>query len=431
MPSFPARPRALFALLLLAAAPACTASDDDAGTGDESDLRIKPKDGETLARLTVATPSGWTLPVNASEDATVSYRGVQQPLNAPQRLPEGDGSLLFRGKFDVQVTAGNVKLEKGKLKTVELGAMKPTFVPATESSSTLRRDFGPTPSLTVHYTAPGLAEAQVFGQSRANPAFWNGAPQRPLLAPPGDYRFSWGMPILTDVKKTLGSGENATVDLAPSDKRATIVVKKPAARELPDVPAVRCHLPARTFLVHRRAENTNGVWGEPPSYDQNQTSPQDLPLQPGSNHYGSSEQITSWAALPLKNDTTVKVFPFAASEGANHYELVVNNVATPLALKPGDTKTVQLERLDVDDVEVTKETGETYMVKGTWQLFRQGANNAWLPITVRQDCSTGAGAQTSFPTNSGLDVLPGTYRLVISYATAEGTKTQDHTVSVP
>ena len=83
------------------------------------------------------------------------------------------------------------------------------------------------------------------------------------------------------------------------------------------------------------------------------------------------------------------------------------------------------------DVEITKETGETYTTKGTWQLYRQGPNATWLPITIRQDCSNGGGAATSFPTNSGLDVLPGTYRLVISYTTGEGAKTQEHTVSVP
>jgi hypothetical protein len=133
----------------------------------------------------------------------------------------------------------------------------------------------------------------------------------------------------------------------------------------------------------------------------------------------------------MKDDTTIKVFPFAASEGANHYEIVVNNVPVPLQLGPGDTKTIKLERLDVDDVEVTKENGETYMVRGTWQLYRQGPNNAWLPITIKQDCSNGAGQAASFPTNAGLDVLPGTYRLVISYTTGEGPKTQEQTVTVP
>ncbi len=419
------RSSSLALVAVLAAVPACAAVSDDAAQ-HEDDYRVVPTDGETLARLKVLPPSGWTLPVNPNEDAVLVYRSGGTQLGGMSRLPEGDGTLLVGSKFDVQLNAGNVKLTKGATTIYTLGSLEPKWDP-----NALTSDFGPKPSLAVFYTAPGAAEAKVYGQSRANPAFWNGAPQKPLLAPAGDYRFSWTLPILSDVKETLSDGEKASVSLSPADRRATIVVKKPVARELPDVPAVRCHLPARTFLVHRRAENANGVWGEPPSYDQNQTSPQDLPLQPGSNHYGSSEQITSWAALPLKNDTTVKVFPFAASEGANHYELVVNNVAMPLALKPGDTKTVQLERLDVDDVEITKETGETYMAKGTWTLHRQGPNNTWLPVTVRQDCSTGAGAQASFPTNSGLDVLPGTYRLVISYTTGEGARTQEHTVSVP
>jgi hypothetical protein len=71
------------------------------------------------------------------------------------------------------------------------------------------------------------------------------------------------------------------------------------------------------------------------------------------------------------------------------------------------------------------------MAHGSWQLYRQGPNGSWLPITMRQDCSNGAGQQIAFPTNSGVDVLPGTYRLVISYTTGEGPKTQEQVVTVP
>jgi hypothetical protein len=97
---------------------------------------------------------------------------------------------------------------------------------------------------------------------------------------------------------------------------------------------------------------------------------------------------------------------------------------------------VQLERLDVDDVEVEKEDGTTYKVNGSWQVWRQGPNASWIPVTQRtgqySDCSgTGGAVAATYRTNTGIDVLAGTYRIVVSYSTAEGAKTQDFTVSVP
>lgn len=428
-------------LLLLLAAPACTSSDAEDSTGDESDLRVKPKDGETLAQLVVTTPPGWTLSTNPADDGSATYRGAgvttDLKLNTPARLNANatPTPITFSGKFDYPFTATNVTLTKGKTTTLALGSLKPTYVPASDPTSTLWRDFGPRPHLTVGFTAPGAtAEVAVIG-GLTFPAFWAGAPQKALLAPPGAYRFSWNLPILDDVKRTLGDGENATVSLAPPDRRATIIVKKPASRELPDVtfPGSWCHAPTSTFLVQRNADNSSLTLGEPTSWDQN-AAVRSLPAKPileGGTQYSAAEKIASWAALAMKDDTTVKVFPFAASEGTAHYELVVNGVPTIVDLKPGDTKTFQLERLDVDDVEVTKEDGSTYTVRGTWKLFRQGPNNSWIPVTHRTDCSTGPGAQVAFSTNAGLDVLPGTYRLVFSYTTAEGAKTQEQIVTVP
>jgi hypothetical protein len=416
-------------LALLASTAACTAGSGDDAESSEDAYKVKPTDGEDLARLLVATPSGWTLPVNPADDATVTYRNAGFVLNTTQRLNFGEGVLAVASKFDVTLNAGNVPLATGTTTTYKLGSIEPKY-----DAAKLARDFGPAPALNVFYAAPGNQEAQVYGQSRAHAAtFWSGAPARPLLAPAGDYRFSWSLPILDDKTKALKDGEKASVTLTPPERRATIVVKKPAARELPDIPTPQCHLPTQTFVVHRRVANDAGQYGEPASYDQRNTSfNANQAIIGGYTHYANAyDQATSWAALPMKADTTLKVFPFAASEGTNHYEVVVSNVAMPLSLKPGDTKTIQLERLDVDDVEVTKETGEVYNVKGNWELYREGPNASWVPVTFRADCSNSAGTQISFPTGTGLDVLPGKYRLVIRYTTGEGPKQQDITVSVP
>ena len=416
----------------LASLVACTAVSTDDSESTDEDLHLKPKDGENLGRLQVTTPAGWALPVNPSDDATSTYRNANVALNTQARLTEGTGIVTITSKFDTALSTSNVNIVKGNTTTFGLGSIKATY----DATSTLKRDFGPTPQLTVFFTPPSGAEAQVYklpvngAAAGGNAPFWAGAPAKAVLAPPGGYRFSFGLPILDDTNKTLAGGENANLALTPSDKRGTIIVKKPA-RDLADA-ALNYHVAAQTQIIQRNRDNAALAYGEVPSYDQRNTpQPANVAIQPGSLTYAPQEGVISWAALPMKDDTTLKVFPFAASEGQMHYELVVSNVAQTIALTPGQTKTIQLERIEVDDVEVTKETGEVYNQRGTWQIFRQGPNNAWIPITARVDASNGAGTQQAYATNTGLDVFAGTYRVIISYTTAEGAKTQDQTVTVP
>ena len=421
---------ALASLVLVAPACSSAASTSDTDSTD-SDLHVKPVDSENLGRVLVSTPAGWVLPVNPQDDATAQYRGTTAPFNVAQRLKEGAGIFTVYSKFDVGLNSSNVNVVKGTQTELALGSIKAAYDP----NATLKRDFGPKPQLKIYYTASGAPEVLAYtlpdGASAGNAAFWAGTPARAALAPPGAYRFSFGLPILADQTKSLANGENATPSLTPTDQRATITIKKPASRDLPDVPVQQCHVAAQSMLVQRSVDNSVGTYGEVPSYDQRLNVGVQGALINGQVVYGSSEGVVAWAGLPLAADTTVKVFPFAASEGAMHYELVVNNVAVPIALTPGATKTIQLERLDIDDVAVTKETGEVYNVKGTWQLFRQGPAASWIPITVRHDCSNGASTAVSYGTGTGVDVLPGTYRVLISYTTAEGAKTQDQTVTVP
>ncbi|HEY8072699.1 MAG TPA: hypothetical protein VIF62_01280 [Labilithrix sp.] len=233
------------------------------------------------------------------------------------------------------------------------------------------------------------------------------------------------------MKLDLAGGANATPSLQPAEKRATIHIKKPSSRDLPNPSLGTCHVGAQEILVQRNRDNSNAQYGEPPSYDQRQTSQPNQPLQDGYVYYGGNEGVVAWSAVPLANDTDVRVFPFTAAQSPMHYELVVSNIPIPLTLNPGDSKTIQLERLDIDDVTVTREDGTTYDVKGSYQLFRQGAAGSWIPITTRTDCSNGGAAQQSWPTATGVDVPAGTYRVLLSYTTAEGAKTQDNTYTVP
>lgn len=425
-------------LLTLGACAGATPSDDASET--EQATKITPKDSENLGKIQVNVPSGWVLPPNPSDDASASYVTTTSETNAltfgsALRIKAASGCVQVHSKFNSPSRTCGVDVVKNQTTTTTLGAIKAVYDPA----ATLAVDFGPVPTFSI-FQKPSAAgaEAKLYDHAPNGylAGFWNGASTRPVLAAPGDYRFAWNLPVLGEVKKTLAQGENATVALVPNDVRATITLKPPSARELPDAPAGACQTKARTFVIQRRADATNGIY-EPPAYDQKiyQAQPASYPNGYVSS-YSTQENVVAYRAVAVSQITSLKVFPFTAGEAPMHYEVVVNNLPATVDVKPGTTSTVQLERLDVDDVEVEKEDGSKYKAKGTWQVWRQGPNATWVPVSQRvgqySDCSGyGAATQANYPTGTGLDVLAGTYRVVVSYSTAEGGKTQDFTVSVP
>jgi hypothetical protein len=428
---------ALVALGILAATNvlACAAIDGDDTSTIEQEKRIKPQDSEALGKITIEAPPGWTLPPNPDQDATAAYESPEEggqaiKLGTTLRLKASTGCVVVRSKLQAPTSLCGVEVKKNKTTTVKLGSLKAAY-----DDKLLATDFGPKPMFRIHHkedvTGGQPEEHEIYAHDERSNflSWWNGTHAQGVLAAPGDYRFAWNLPILGEVKKTLAQGENAQIALVPNDVRGTIVIKAPAARELPNAPTNGCQTKDRTFIVQRRVENG----GEPNPYDQRMV--QANPTKE-SNHIGQNEGIDAWRALAITGTTTLKVFPFTAAEAPKHYDVVVNSLVQTLDVKPGKTSTVQLERLDVDDVEVEREDGSKYNEHGTWKVWRKDANGAWEPLTRRygqySDCSGSAqNIQADFPTGHGIDVLPGDYRIQVDYSTAEGAKKQEFTVSVP
>lgn len=132
-----------------------------------------------------------------------------------------------------------------------------------------------------------------------------------------------------------------------------------------------------------------------------------------------------------------RVFPsFEAYETAvAHYEIVVNNIPVTVETKPGQTLDFQVERIDVDDVEITTETGAKRKVRGSYQLFRQvGASWSQVEIADRKSgCENIMSTNyATFPTQTGIDVPAGSYKVVVTYDTEEqARKSKEYLVSVP
>ncbi len=78
-----------------------------------------------------------------------------------------------------------------------------------------------------------------------------------------------------------------------------------------------------------------------------------------------------------------------------------------------DLNNITVDRLDVNDVAVTRDDGSTFKVRGTWTLNFNGVQVAG-----------------PFNTGTGIDLLPGTYSLSVSYTDLNGPQTKTQTISI-
>lgn len=449
------RTQATVAAVLAASACGVDGAKTESNTelGDAAELgqekRVSPTDEETLGKLTVFAPPGWTLPTNPDSDAKLSFRpdggnSVALQFGTAWRSVATKGCVQVTSKFPSITTLCGVEVRPNTARDVYLGSLKALF--DRSATGNLWVNFGPKALLQIKNvgggSAPDAPLTLIYDEANSNTQnyrdTWSGqAVNRAALAAPGKYVFGFGVPVIPTVEEVLAEGENATLNLGTTDYRATLVLKAPV-RELPDAPITTCQTKERTFLVQRNVDNANGQLGEPHPYDQ-RSYPQNAASYPdGYNSGYDSQNFAPFRPLAVAADTSLKLFPFTPAEAPKRYELVLNNVVMPLELRAGLTTTVQIERIDMDDVTVRREDGSTYQARGTWKLFRQGPNSTWIPLTKRKpaysDCSgstNGATEQLVFPTNSGVDVFPGTYRVVLDYTTGEGAKQKDFTVTVP
>ncbi len=85
----------------------------------------------------------------------------------------------------------------------------------------------------------------------------------------------------------------------------------------------------------------------------------------------------------------------------------------------GGTNTFQLNRLEIDDVEVAQAGGGTTFVKGTVNLARRNADGSFSTLNC------------TFPTHSGMDLPDGTYRVTSRASSPSGVVTSTEDVTFP
>jgi len=435
--------------LSLAATMGCSivSSDEDSDATD-SELRKKPTATENWSSLTVQLPTGSCQPGGSCSHplgatATITLDGASVALGAASRIKPGGHTLTVNG------ASTTVTLAAGASKTLTLPTAHRKCQPASLPNVS-QTDFGqsvtlsnaacPTtativpqsgsstkPNITLHYynwgcpsgnvtgtltpstsssTCTGLRSDRVYsvnvngqcidlrqtrsdGQYGINPleacnAYVSGDTSwvqfgaatassfqdYDLAFVPGDYSIA------------IGSGTGATTQ--------TFTLKEGDTKEIGVALPVIGSVPA-TFATNISFDDAR-----------------ELPDAKVATITSSCSGDRSYS-LPATSTTTLKLKAFQASSCV--YTFTAGG--RTITLNQAATNTINLKRLDIDNVEITRENGSTYTVTGTYEIYFGGTRVAG-----------------PYNTNTGVDLLPGTYELVTSFSTADGPQTQRETINL-
>lgn len=227
----------------------------------------------------------------------------------------------------------------------------------------------------------------------------------------------------------VGQGEISSLDLSPSDEpRSTLVFSFASRPAFPD-PEIPCRYPTKAFLVERNSRyrgeaERSGIF-TPHPYDFKPNLKNIENWKALSTQYSSAHGIRQYRSI--QPGQAVKYYTKRSTE--TQYDLVVNNIPHQFHVSPGQSASVEMPRLDINHVLVTREDGSTYKQPGSYRIqYRDDANMKWQNLMLTHYDSRGSScgssyAQTAdFPTKTGLDVPPKIYRVTVTYTSREGTQ---------
>ena len=147
------------------------------------------------------------------------------------------------------------------------------------------------------------------------------------------------------------------------------------------------------------------------------------PTMPNFDDWGINEHILqdgSYSAARTFHDTYV-ISPHRSTtlrvyvDDYYKYFLYVNGTYTEVDVTPGERTEVHLRRIDVENVRVTREDGTEYRARASWTLYDLSESRGTQQRVTwkRTECRyrDDATATSSQYTASGVDVIPGTYRV--------------------
>ena len=414
---------------------ACSPTTNDQIASSREDIVINPTDTENWAKLTLVLPTGTCLPGNSCSrplgaSPTLIVDGTTVSLGTPIRLKPGEHTLTANS------VSSKITLLAKELRTFVLPVARSKCTPVALPTIS-PTDFGKTPSLS-NAACPTTA---VSSSSSATPAgvtlatlepFFEGACTRALtkFGTPGTACSSYAPYTVTSIRISGGScitvaPTNAQVacDNSVAGNFAWITGSGGTASLLaydqvflPDTYKVTVgSSPPQSFTLSEGAVTdvpiSLPVLGSVPTLftaSITLADPRQLPTVGAAQIKSSCSGDRSYSVSAIATGTlNLKAY----TDSSCVYTLDVNGVTRTLSQTAANPFT--LRRVDVDDVLVTREDGSTYTARGTYELYLGGLRVAG-----------------PYYTHNGIDALPGTYELVISYSTADGPKTQKHTFTL-
>lgn len=359
------------ALVLSSLGLACSSGGTGGGSAEsgDTDLTIHPSGSDVPGKLLVTAPAG-----AASVEKTTFYVGQSRidlgSLLGPVPVGTANFGIETRGDWFSFAGWAQATIVSDQTTTITTGL---AGVKATTGPRTL--------GLNDLVLAWGIPITPANGNTGQLNKASDGSKLAPLLA--GAYEVNFGLYALDGIPLAVESGKTTIVTLTDTANRRVTRVHAPA-RDLPDATCGGAAGQRWTIAVH-------GDYAAYTVFNANDGDELDLGISP--KHEGAGYTLTASAW--------------------------VNAINVPSGDRGAGAKVWALSRLDITDVTVNGNK----TVPGTYAIYpANAAGVATGPNFLR--CQP--------PTNSGVDVPPGRYRVEIKYNTVEaGTKTDVHVVDVP
>lgn len=424
----------------------CSAiSGDEDEESSADDLRKKPKASENWSNLTVQLPTGSCQPGGScsrplGQAATITLDGANIQLGAAQRIKPGGHTLAVNGvSTTVNLTAGESKtfvLPTARRKCTAANlpnvaqtdfgktvALSNAACPSTAQIDPTSGGSSTKPNVTLHYYNWGCPAANVTGTLNSSTA------SSACSALRTDRVYSVNVNgTCIDLRQTRADGQyginpaeacnlyvSGDVSWANSQLQTAARLQDYDLAFVPGKYVVNVGSATETFTLTQGEQEevalTLPVVGTVPDTFNTNISfadARELPDAATATITSSCSGDRSYS-VPATSTTQLKLKAFV--ESGCVYTLNVGG--RPTTLSQTSTNSIKLRRLDVDNVEVTKEDGSTYTTTGKYEVYFGGTRVAG-----------------PYNTNTGIDLLPGTYELVVTFSTADGQQTQRETFTL-
>ncbi len=366
----------LLVLALASVTAACAADADDSSTGtQEADQKVRPSGPNGRGTVTVNIPS-WVQPTFTKDGKsyryTFSFNGTQlepgKPTLVVPTTTEGNWGCL-----EINLSGANAitkqreciwQLPSGGTLTIDLGVAKVWWSGFPRVHVDFAVDEPGTP-----FVARTWQDKWYFAQ-----AGHVGTNDLPLLLVPGDYVYGVQNRVFREKPFKVVAGQQT------------------------DMNADYNEFLSHAKLTYEAAEYPDAISGTP------------LRCANGRGEKRMSAAGNRWTHYQVMLDRPSVDCELLFANG---------RLAVPFKLDgAGQTTTMALGRIDVDDVMLADEGNRT--VAGTWNVRRKEGDQwgAWL-------------LAKEAPTKRGIDLPTGTYEVAVTYASAVGNKILWHTVDVP